>query len=104
MLSTFLLSTCVSDLSYSFWTWSNVVPDTEMLCTLGFSKTSLVQFDAPSMTLCGAITGWDSLENTQFAVVLSSFVISPISGNLLFLSLGTNDVAQYRNDTEQIMC
>jgi hypothetical protein len=38
------------------------------------------------MTLCVAITGWDSLENTQFVVVLSSFVISPISGDLLFLS------------------
>jgi hypothetical protein len=42
---------------------------------------SLVQFDAPRMTLCVAITGWDSLENTQFVVVLSSFVISPISGD-----------------------
>jgi hypothetical protein len=52
---------------------------------LGFSKTSLVLFDAPRMTLCVAITGWDSLENTQFVVVLSSFVISPISGDLLFL-------------------
>jgi hypothetical protein len=41
-----------------------------MLCTLGFSKTSLVQFDAPRMTLCVAITGWDSLENTQFVVII----------------------------------
>jgi hypothetical protein len=54
-----------------------------MICTLGFSKTNLVQFDAPRMTLCGAITGCDSLENTQFVVVLSSFVISPISGDLV---------------------
>jgi hypothetical protein len=83
-----------------FWTWANVVADTEMLCTLGCSKTSLVQFDAPRMTLCVAITGWDSLENTQFVVVLSSFVINVDS---VVLSLGTNDVTQYRNDTEQII-
>jgi hypothetical protein len=37
------LSTCESDLSNSFWTWSNVVPDTEMLCTLTFSKRSFAQ-------------------------------------------------------------
>jgi hypothetical protein len=61
-----------------------------MICTLGFSKTNLVQFDAPRMTLCGAITGCDSLENTQFVVVLSSFVISPISGDLLFLSISAS--------------
>jgi hypothetical protein len=46
-LSTFSLSTCESDLSNSFWTWSNLVRDTEMLYTLGFSKRSLVQLDAP---------------------------------------------------------
>jgi hypothetical protein len=33
-----------------------------MLCTLGFSKTSLVQFDAPRMTLCGQFRlMWPSL-------------------------------------------
>jgi hypothetical protein len=48
------------------------------------------QFDAPRMTLCVAITEWDSLENTQFVVVLTSFVISSISGDLLFLSISAS--------------
>jgi hypothetical protein len=60
-----------------------------MLCTLGFSKTSLVQFDAPRMTLCVAITGWDQVDSENVDSVV--------------LSLGTNDVTQYRNDTEQII-
>jgi hypothetical protein len=65
-------------------TWFSVVPATERLSTLVFSKSSLVQLDAPRILLCWAIIGWDSLENKDFVVLLSFFVISCISGDLLF--------------------
>jgi hypothetical protein len=49
---------------------------------IGVFKDKPCTIYTPRMTLYGAITGCDSLENTQFVVVLSSFVISPISGDL----------------------